>query len=239
MSRRIVFGGLVVALIGLLAAPAWAHVSVSPSEAPRGSFTTLTFQVPNETEDANTTKVEVQFPQDHPIADASVQAIPGWNVVVTKKALETPITTDEGDSLDEGVNTVTWTATGDGIKPGFFEQFKVSVGLPAEGDTLTFPALQTYDNGDVVRWIGVETTPGEEPEDPAPTLTLTEAGEDDHGATATTVPAASDGGASAAAINDAQDDADTAKKIAVVGIVVGAGGILGAFAALLRKRPIT
>src|SRR4051812_5029395 len=116
MSRRIVFSGLVTGVVLFMAAPAWAHVSVSPTEAPAGSFTTLTFQVPNEKDDASTTKVAVSFPQDHPIADASVEGVAGWDIAVTKTKLETPVTTDEGETLDEAVNTITWTATdGKGI----------------------------------------------------------------------------------------------------------------------------
>jgi uncharacterized protein YcnI len=212
-----------VLLVG--AAPAWAHVSVSPSEATRGGFATLTFQVPNETESANTTKVAVQFPQDHPIADASVRAVAGWNIAVTKKKLTTPVTTDEGDTLTEAVNTVTWTATGSGIAPGYFEQFQVSVGLPAEGDTLTFPAVQTYDDRTVVRWIDPTPASGAEPEHPAPTLTLT-AGDGGHDTTATTVPAATTS-------DKSDDDSDS---LAIVALVIGAVALVAAVGGIAASR---
>ena len=145
---------------------------------------------------------------------------------MTKKELTTPVTTDEGDTLTEAVNTVTWTATGDGIAPGYFEQFQVSVGLPAEGDTLTFPALQTYSNGDVVRWIDPTTPGGAEPEHPVPTVTLTE-GEGDHGTTATTVPAAT------TSTDKSDDDSDT---LAIVAIVVGGVALLAAIGAIVASR---
>lgn len=231
MARRFVFSGLVFGAIALMAAPAWAHVSVSPSSAPAGGFATLTFQVPNETDDATTTKLEVQFPQDHPIADASVQALAGWKIEVTKKKLTTPVTTDEGDTLDEAVNTITWTASaGQGIPPGFFEQFLVSVGLPGEGDTLAFPAVQTYSNGDVVRWIERAAEGGPEPENPAPTLTLT-AGGDDHGGTATTTPAGS-----AAAESNGDKTNDDGKTLAIVALVVGGVALLAALTAIAGSR---
>jgi len=226
MRRSIFAIGIVAGVLIAGAAPAWAHVSVSPSEATRGGFATLTFQVPNEMDNANTTKVSVQFPQDHPIADASVRVVPGWTAAVTKKELTTPVTTDEGDTLTEAVNTITWTATGAGIAPGYFEQFQVSVGLPAEGDTLTFPALQTYSNGDVVRWIDPTTPGGAEPEHPVPTVTLT-AGEGDHGTTATTVPAGSPSS------EKADDDSDT---LAIVAIVVGGVALLAAIGAIVASR---
>jgi hypothetical protein len=37
---------------------------------------------------------------------------------------------------------------------------------------LVFKAVQTYDNGDVVRWIDTSTPGGAEPDHPAPTVTL-------------------------------------------------------------------
>jgi uncharacterized protein len=50
-----------------------------------------------------------------------------------------------------------WTRTSKrgGIKPGQFQDFPISVQIPGKaGDKLTFKALQTYSNGEVVRWIG-------------------------------------------------------------------------------------
>ena len=43
----------------------------------------------------------------------------------------------------------------DGIPPGAFQDFGLSVQIPGKaGDKLTFKALQTYSNGEIVRWIG-------------------------------------------------------------------------------------
>ena len=137
------------------------------------------------------------------------------------------MTTDEGDTLDEAVNTVTWTATGAGIAPGFFEQFQVSVGLPADGDTLTFPALQTYSDGTVVRWIDPTTPGGAEPEHPAPTVTLT-SGDDDHGTTETTTPAATS--------SDDKSEDDDSNALAIVALVVGGVALVAAVGAIAAGR---
>ena len=51
---------LVVAL--LFPASALAHVTVLPESSRPGQTTELTFRVPNERDDAATTKVDVQFP---------------------------------------------------------------------------------------------------------------------------------------------------------------------------------
>ena len=51
---------------------------------------------------------------------------------------------------------MTWTARKQRQdRPGQFRDFPISVQIPGKaGDTLTFKALQTYSNGEVVRWIG-------------------------------------------------------------------------------------
>ena len=54
--------------------------------------------------------------------------------------------------VTEAVSTITWS--GGELKPGEFTEFDISVGpLPDDADSLTFKALQTYSDGDVVRWI--------------------------------------------------------------------------------------
>lgn len=220
--RRVFFVAMfVVAIVGLTAAPVWAHVSVNPSSAPKGGFTTLTFQVPNEREDAKTVKVEVQFPQDHPIADASVMPVPGWTVKVAKKPLTTPITTDEGATLNDAVGTVTWTASNGGLGDGEFQQFPVSVALPSDTDSLVFPTIQTYSDGKTVDWVERSTPGAAEPENPAPTLALT-AG----------TTSAND---SAAAATTTSDDSDS-NALAIVGLVVGALGLIVAIVALVAAR---
>ena len=53
---------------------------------------------------------------------------------------------------------MTWTADPQaGISSDQFALFRVSVKLP-EGDSVTFPATQTYSDGTVVRWDQAATT---------------------------------------------------------------------------------
>src|SRR4051794_28902040 len=100
-----------VALVAL-AVPASAHVTIDPGTAAQGSFAKLAINVPNETDNLNTVKVDVQLPQDHPIASVAVKPKVGWTYVATKAPLATPITTDDG-TLTEAVSEIVWTATGD------------------------------------------------------------------------------------------------------------------------------
>ncbi len=165
-----------------VSSPAFAHVSVQPEgEAAKGGYAVLVdFKVPNQRDDASTNQVEVNFPTDHPLASVMPQPLDGWSVKVTKTKLAKPLTM-HGEKISEAVSKVTWTATGKGIEPGFFQKFPLSVGaLPEDTDELVFKAIQTYDNKEVVRWIEPQKAGQEEPENPAPVLTLSEASADGH-----------------------------------------------------------
>lgn len=207
-----------VALV-LLAGIASAHVTVDPKSAAPGTFTVLTFRVPNERNATSTTSLKVTMPSDHPIPSVSVQPVAGWNVEVTraKPAQKTEV---EGIAVDEVVTSVTWS--GGEIKPGQFQEFKVSVGpLPSGTSSLVFPTQQTYSDGEVVDWT-TPTTPGEkEPERPAPTLTL-----------ATTPSGTATSNSESSGTNADVDAATTRANVAVIlgalGVAIGIGALIAA-----------
>lgn len=225
VSRLAATGALAASAVVVLSSPAFAHVSVSPEgTAAKGGYAVIDFKVPNERDNASTTKLEVNFPTDHPLASVMAQPKAGWDVKVTKSKLDKPLEL-HGEQISEAVTKVTWTATGDGIEPGYFEKFPLSVGaLPEDADELVFKAIQTYSNKDVVRWIEEQKEGEEEPETPAPVLTLSAAAEDDHHSSA---EEASDETEAAAATTAAPADSSdtTARVLGVVGIVVGALGV--------------
>ncbi|WP_018547549.1 YcnI family protein [Streptomyces sp. LaPpAH-108] len=235
-TTRIAAAGAVAATAVLaLSAPAFAHVTVQPEgAAAKGGYAVVDFKVPNERDNASTTKLEVNLPADHPIASVMPQPVPGWTVKVTKSKLDKPLTM-HGEKIDEAVTKVTWTADGKGIQPGYFQKFPLSLGaLPEDTDQLVFKALQTYSNKEVVRWIEVPQKGEDEPENPAPTLELTAATDDHHGtqaaATGTAGAASDDKGdgktEQTAAASDKSGGSDTtARVLGVVGIVVGAAGV--------------
>ncbi len=140
------------------AATASAHVQVSAPGAARGGDAVLTFLVPNESgTNSPTTALSVRFPS---LVEVDTQAVPGWKSTVIRDAAE-------------HVTEVTWTADpGAGIFPGQFGQFQVLAdGLP-DTPTVTFPATQTYSDGEVVRWEQPQNKNGTDPERPVPTLVL-------------------------------------------------------------------
>lgn len=233
-ARRMAAAGAVgSAAVLLSAAPAFAHISVEPEEAEQGGFSTVGFKVPNERDSASTTKVEVNFPSDHPLASVMPQPVPGWKVKVTKTKLDKPVEM-HGEKINEAVTKITWT--GGKISPGEFQQFPVNMGeLPRDQDQLVFKALQTYDNDEVVRWIEPQKKGGPEPESPAPVLKLTPAaseGGHNHGG-----PAHAGNGESAAASGGSDSGTDNvARALGVAGIVAGVAGVaFGVFAGRRRS----
>jgi periplasmic copper chaperone A len=224
---------IMLAAAALLLAPAAAdaHVLVIPETAPQGAEMRLDVRVPNERDDAATTKVDLQLPPG--FAEASYQPVPGWNVKVTHVKLNPPVQTDDGP-ITEGVGRITWTAKSkaDGIPVGGFQDFGLEVLIPGKaGSTLTFKALQTYGNGTVVRWIGAKDS-----DTPAPTVKVTSAsGEAAATPTATPTPtatatpaAASSGGGSSNGL------AVTALIVGALGLITGALGLLAARRARVR-----
>ena len=211
-----------LALAGALAVPAGAqaHVTLQPSTAAAGSFTVLDVRVPNERDKASTVKVDVQFPAG--FASVSYQPVPGWTVKVIKTKLATPVQTDDGP-ITEGVSRMIWTGSRKGsgkLAPGQFMDFPISVQVPGKaGDTLTFKALQTYSNGEIVRWIGAPSA-----DLPAPQLKVT----------AATARSAGHAGMGAAVAGDGGADGNGAGVAAVV--AVGALVALSAVALTRRRR---
>jgi uncharacterized protein YcnI len=237
VRHRALTRALAVAAVALVAvAPmAAAHVTVNPGEAEKGGFARLTFRVPNE-RDATTTTVEVNLPEDAPFSSVRVKPKTGWTYTMEKRTLDEPID-NHGEMVTEVVSKITWT--GGPIGTTEFEEFDVSVGrMPEEGDFLLFPSIQTYSSGEVVRWIDEPVEGGEEPEHPAPLLTLVDPPEEGEEAAA---PAEDDGaaeGEQAASVTNAasQDDVDSANTLATIGLIVGGLGLLAAIFATVRSR---
>jgi uncharacterized protein YcnI len=211
-----------LAAVALVApATAGAHVTIQPTTAPAGGFTRLDVRVPNERDDKGTVEVAVQMPPG--FAFASYEPVPGWSVKIAKEKISKPIEV-EGLEMNERISRITWTGDprkGGIIAPGQFQDFGLSVGIPdgKPGAKLTFKALQTYQGGEIVRWIGPEDA-----DEPAPTVTLTAHQADEQSATP-----------SAPAAPVSTDDGDS-DGLAVAALIVGALGLLAGAGGLLTAR---
>ena len=246
LSRGSALAGAVLAVLAI-AGPASAHVTIGPdTTAKGGSDVELTFRVPNEEGQATTTQVEVDFPTDKPITGVLPEPTPGWTVKVDNLTLAAPIKTDDG-TVTQVVQRITWS--GGQLAPGQYQGFQVMLGhLPDDADSLTFKALQTYSNGDVVRWIDVQQPGQPQPDHPAPVLALTAAAPG--GAQAASPSSSSSVTATASApvpssgtnptttpAASAKSSDSTARGLGIAGIVVGALGLgAGAFGITAARR---
>lgn len=194
---------------------AFAHVTVSSTSAVKGGYATVTIKVPTESDTASTVGLKLQLPTDTPFQSVTVQPKAGWTYTLDKS----------GDT----VSAITWTATGDGIKPGEFDTFNISVGpLPKDKDSITFKAIQNYSDGTAVSWVE-EASGSTEPDHPAPTLVLTDA---PSASAAASASAGADAGAGAGAQASSDDDSGV-DGLGVTGVILGGVGLLAGIAALV------
>jgi uncharacterized protein YcnI len=228
-AAALAFTAAATAVLGF-AGPASAHVTVNPKEAAQGGYARVAFRVPNESDTASTTKLEVTLPENAPVGSVSTMPVPGWTVATEKRKVDPPIEV-HGSQLTEAISKITWTATGDAaVKPGQFQEFPVSMGPLPKVDSMVFKVLQTYSDGEISRWIDPPAPGAEEPEHPAPVLTLTAAA------------APADSAAPSAAVVSSPDDDDDdegnglAVGLGVAGLVAGLAGLVLGGLAFSRTR---
>jgi uncharacterized protein YcnI len=154
---------LLTAVSGMLAlsAPAAAQVSIVPDRVDGGGTQTFAFRLANERADTKSTRLELVFPQNPPVAYVEVAPAQGWTATVRPRPLDPPLQAG-GKVISEVAGTLVFE--GGAVAPRQFEQFLVTMGpLPADG-RLSFQATQTFANGAVAHWN--ETT------SPAPAITF-------------------------------------------------------------------
>jgi uncharacterized protein YcnI len=209
------------------AAPAAAHVTLDPGEAPADGYATLDVQVPHGCDGSPTRAIRVQIPKSVP--SVTPQVHPGWDVT-TKEGPKDPVEL-HGERVTRGVSEVAWTAGGAGPLPdGRLDVFGMSVKLPAgeAGEAVHFPTVQECVKGQT-GWIQIPAA-GESEDDlesPAPAVVLTAAA-GGHGHSAP-------GDETAAAASDGDDDGPST-GLAIAALVLGGLGLLTGLAALIGGR---
>ena len=174
MGRLATAGTTAVVVAVALAGTAMAHVKVSGVDAVQGGSGVVTFRVPSESQTASTTELLITFPADTPFTSADIQPKAGWTGKVVMKPLSGPTTSSSGRQLTEYVAQVDFKADDAqaAIPPGQFDMFNISVGPFPKQSSVSFGALQTYSDGQVVKWIETALPGAAEPAHPAPTLRL-------------------------------------------------------------------
>ncbi|ELP71136.1 YcnI family protein [Streptomyces turgidiscabies] len=236
LRRAGVVTGLTAAGVLAAAGSAFAHVTVHPESYAKGATDgVLSFRVPNEEDTASTTKVQVFLPTDHPVLGVLVTPEAGWTAKVTTTKLKTAIKTDDG-TITDAVSEITWS--GGRIRQGEYEDFDVAFGqLPDDTDQLAFKTLQTYSDGNVVRWIETAEAGQDEPENPAPTLKLTAAAAEDGAAASPSAAAPAAASPKSEAATDSVSASDsTARGLGTAGLIVGVLGLAAAAFTLVRTR---
>jgi uncharacterized protein YcnI len=221
-SRRIRVLAAALAAAGaaaVLAAPAGAHIQVTPAEAAPGDPVEFTLRVPGET-GARTVEVSLQMPAE--VLPFAYGDPPGW-----RRTLE--------QAPDGSVRVVRWRGE---MAPDGFVEFSFRASTPEQPGTLTWKAVQRYSDGEEAAWIGPPDS-----DNPAAT-TVGSAGAARQNAGGEGAAAAAGGGSTAAAATPAadagDDDGDDDGSGSTVAIVLGiAGCLLGGAAlavALSRRR---
>lgn len=218
---------LITILAALVAVPvAAAHVSLNPGEWEAGGFARFAIRVPSE-RDVPTTEITIRFPES--VTSARFMPAPGWERTIEMEQLDEPIQQGDGEEpITERIASVTWS--GGTIASDEFMEFGVSFRVPeTPGEQLVFPAIQTYQGGEVVEWIGAEDS-----DTPAPLVTITEPAAEEEEEPAAEETESPDGEAASAAATDDDDDgrANLALGLAIAGLLAG----LGALGLVLSRR---
>jgi len=150
----VVVAGAALAL-GALASPAWAHVQVEADPgSPGAADATLKIMAAGESGTAGTNKLEV-------VADP---AIPADQVTL--------VTGPSGWTLTPGA-AGGFTLAGPALAKGDDANLSVKIKQLPNAPQVTFKVVQTYSDGEVVRWIELTGADGKEPDNPAPIVKLT------------------------------------------------------------------
>jgi len=244
--HRLALGLSTAGLAGLVlgAVPAGAHIHAEPHEVPAGASSIVSFTTGHGCDGSPTNEIRIRIPE--PIVSASPQWMAGWDAEKTMEALDEPVEQAHGDPLTERVAEITFTAQpGNELPDGQRGVYTITFTAPdTPGESLVFPVVQGCVEGESA-WIE-ETVEGEdEPEMPAPIVTIGEAsggghGEEpaDDGDTATADDGEEAPATTEAASDDDGDDSDDGGSdgMAIAALALGAVGLATGGAALAQTR---
>jgi uncharacterized protein YcnI len=238
-ARLGAFPAATAAIALSLAAPASAHVTATPSTAAAGAYTVVTFSVGHGCEGSPTTKIEIQVPES--VLSVTPSRNPFYDVEKTIEKLDEPVADAHGNEVTERTASIVYTASTP-LPDGERDAFELSFQLPdAEGETLSFPTIQTCEKGET-GWTEVpaDGQDAEELESPAPAFEIVAAEAGGHDDDAAAEPAADDAAGAddtdASADASADDAGDSSSALGWAGLVAGLLGLAAGGLALARTR---
>jgi uncharacterized protein YcnI len=238
-ARLGAFPAATAAIALSLAAPASAHVTATPSTAAAGAYSVVTFSVGHGCEGSPTTKIEIQVPES--VLSVTPSRNPFYDVEKTIEKLDEPVADAHGNEVTERTASIVYTATTP-LPDGERDAFELSFQLPdAEGETLSFPTIQTCEKGET-GWTEVpaDGQDAEELESPAPAFEIVAAEAGGHGDDAAAEPAADDADGAddtdVSADASADDADDSSSVLGWAGLVAGLLGLAAGGLALARTR---
>ena len=236
-ARLGAFPAATAAIALSLAAPASAHVTATPSTAAAGAYTVVTFSVGHGCESSPTTKIEIQVPES--VLSVTPSRNPFYDVEKTIEKLDEPVADAHGNEVTERTASIVYTASTP-LPDGERDAFELSFQLPdAEGETLSFPTIQTCQKGET-GWTEVpaDGQDAEELENPAPAFEVVAAEAGGHDDDAAAEPAADDAteadDTDASADASADDAGDSSSALGWAGLVAGLLGVAAGGLALAR-----
>ena len=147
---------------------AMAHVGTTPGQAPAGQTSVIGFTIGHGCDGSPTRSVSIRLPAG--ITAAKPRPKPGWKITLKRGKLPVPVKDFDGNAVTTGVLEVTWS--GGRLPDAWYDTFELRLGMPnTPGKTLYFPTVQRCVKG-VHRWIQIPVKGQEEPESPAPGVTL-------------------------------------------------------------------
>ncbi len=203
-------------VLGALTAPgAAAHVTVQPAASQPAQLQRYRVIVPNERASSATTGVDVKLPPG--VTFALTEQVAGWRARIVKRS--------------SAISELRWR--GGPVPPGGYAELRFIARNPVRLGPVAWKALQRYDDGTVVRWIG-----GSGSETPAPITTLSESAApvdvvSTHGEGAPAAPAAA---ATAATNSDDGGRDGLTLALAIAGALLGAAALV---LVLVRGRRTT
>ena len=138
-TRRTLSIAIALTIVAALTVPeiAFAHAVVFPKASTTGAYERYVLRVPNEKTTA-TTRVELKVPDSMRVT--AFEDVPGWTLEI------------QTDSAKRIVGAV-WTGN---LPPQRFVEFPFVAANPKSATKITWPAYQTYADGERVEWTGAE-----------------------------------------------------------------------------------